>query len=441
MVAEPTLSGGKPSLSVGMMDESGFWFGVSGMKRSLFRRGSGSTQPAYRSPRVRHLATPSKPRCAGVGLIGFAIASLLLQAPAAPAQTRIADGSRIPSKYRVADLKALENAFVALADHVRPSVVAIRSYLANDSEGGRRRQVLRPVSQGTGFVIARDGYIATNRHVLEDANVFTVILHNGQKLDAEVIQTDLRSDLAVIKIDANGLTPVRFGDLADVRVNQWTFAVGNPFGLANNDGVNSVTYGVVSALGREMTNRLADFSELQYYGNMIETSAAINPGGSGGPLFNIDGEMIGVVTAIETSSGVSEGAGFAIPVTRNTRRILDTLKAGKEVHYGFLGVTVKDVTLPTSRRVADSGRFRGAQLSEITIKGGPADKAGLRPNDIIVEFDGTTVEDFDHLVRLVGFTPVGGRVPLTYLRNGERRTTSVVLGDRLEMLRKEAESN
>ncbi|MCH7871582.1 MAG: PDZ domain-containing protein, partial [Planctomycetes bacterium] len=137
----------------------------------------------------------------------------------------------------------------------------------------------------------------------------------------------------------------------------------------------------------------------------------------------------------------SEGAGFAIPVTRNTRRILDTLKAGKEVHYGFLGVTVKDVPRPTSRRVADSGRFRGAQLNEITIKGGPADKAGLRPNDIIVEFDGTIVEDFDHLVRLVGFTPVGGRVPLTYLRNGERRTTSVVLGDRLEMLRKERESN
>ena len=394
---------------------------------------AGSTQPACRSRRGRLLTT--------FGLTGFAVASLLLQTPAAPAQTRIADGSRIAPKYRVADLKALENAFVALADRVRPSVVAIRSYRTNDSESGRRRQVLRPVSQGTGFVIARDGYIATNRHVLEDANVFIVILSGGQRHDAEVIQTDVRSDLAVIKIDVDGLVPVRFGDISEVKVNQWAFAVGNPFGLANDDGMTSVTYGVVSALGREMTNRLTDFSELQYYGNMIETSAAINPGSSGGPLFNIDGRMIGVVTAIETSSGVTEGAGFAIPVTKNTRRILDTLKAGDKVHYGFLGVTVQNVPRSGSSYVADTGRFRGAQLNEITIKGGPADKAGLRPNDIIVEFDGTAVEDFDHLVRLVGFTPVGGRVPLTYLRDGVRRTTSVVLGNRLEMLRKERESN
>lgn len=363
------------------------------------------------------------------------VVSVLSQAPTTLAQPRGAQGTRLASKYHMADLKALESAFVALADQVRPSVVAIRTYRTVERRRSERHQILRPVSQGTGFVVAADGYIATNRHVLEDANVFTVILHNGEKLEAEVIQTDPRSDLAVIKVEARGLKPVRFGDLADVRPNQWAFACGNPFGLANEDGTSSVTFGVISALGREMTQRLApgDFQR-HYYGNMIETSAAINPGGSGGPLFNIDGEMIGVVTAIETSSGVSEGAGFAIPIDKNTRRILDKLRAGEEIRYGFLGVTVENVPRPESSVVADSRVFRGAMVMTISLRDGPAAQAGLQSSDVIIEYDGMAIEDFDHLVRLVGFTPVGSRVPLTYVRNGVRRRTSVVLGDRLEML-------
>jgi serine protease Do len=190
-------------------------------------------------------------------------------------------------------------------------------------------------------------------------------------------------------------------------VNQWAFAAGNPFGLANNSGRLSVTFGVVSALGRQLTRRLARDSELQYYGNLIETSAAINPGNSGGPLFNIEGEVIGVVTAIETSSGVNEGQGFAIPIDRHTRRILDTLKAGQPVHYGFLGVKVEDAGLRRdrggvfnpgrareeaerngSRIVASPRTYHGAAIVGITFAAGPAASAGLRAKDVIIEFDG-----------------------------------------------------
>jgi len=341
----------------------------------------------------------------------------------------------VPPRYRIADLKALERAFTELAQEVQPSVVAIRTYKVRDASDTGPRRVMLPFSQGSGFIIDPDGYIATNRHVIADSDVITVILHNGLKYEADPVQADARCDLAVIKVDAEKLKPVEFGDLKNVKVNQWAFACGNPFGLANDDGRTSVTFGVVSALGREMTRRLVpSYSDVEYYGNLIETSAAINPGSSGGPLFNLDREAIGVVTAIETSSGVNEGHGFAIPIDKNTRRILDTLKSGQPVRYGFLGVRVRDVDEPRSSLVVDTRVFRGAQLDEISFPRGPAGAAGLKARDVVIEFDGTPIESSDHLVRLVGFTPVGTEVPVTYLRNGVKRKTTVTLGDRQDML-------
>ena len=207
-----------------------------------------------------------------------------------------------PTLYKLADLKALEKAFVEMADMVQPSVVAIRCYQVRDPADRRAMQARLPISQGSGFVIDAAGYIATNEHVIEDAHVISITLHNGLQYDAQVVQTDVRSDLAVLKINAEGLRPVRLGDSADLKVNQWSFACGNPFGLAfDNRGRSSVTYGVVSALGRQMTHRLSADPQRRYYGHLIETSSAINPGNSGGPLFNLNGEMIGVVVAIETS--------------------------------------------------------------------------------------------------------------------------------------------
>lgn len=357
-----------------------------------------------------------------IGPVGL-LCALLITAPAASGGDRL---------YRIADLEALEDAFTKLADDIRPQVVAIRCF---EAKGDGASLVKLPISQGSGFVIDAAGFIATNNHVIEGADAISVTLHNGLRYEAAVAKADPRSDLAVLKIDNADLAPVTFAHTRELEVNQWAFACGNPFGLAfDNDGRSSVTYGVISALNRDMTRRLAGNSERQYYGNLIETSATINPGSSGGPLFDLDGEVIGIVTAIETTSGVSEGHGYAIPINQHTHRILDMLRRGEEVLYGFLGVRIQDVEPPRSQRVAESNSPRGARIHYITIKNGPADRAGLRVGDVVIEFDGQPVNDSDHLVRLVQYTPVGRAVEVTFLRRSVRRTTEVTLGNRRELL-------
>lgn len=339
-----------------------------------------------------------------------------------------------PRQYKLADLKALQDTFVKLAEEVRPTAVAIRTYTAYNTRDPAADPIKIPYNHGSGFVIDRDGYIATNHHVVEGADAVSVILHTGQEYDAIVRQTDRRSDLAVLKIEAEGLTPVRWGDRSRVQVGQWAFACGNPFGLANRRGRASMTMGVVSALGRDMTRRLEADPEAHYYGHLIETSAAINPGGSGGPLFNIDGEVIGVVTAIETSSGINEGAGFAIPINENSRQIIEVLKAGHVVRYGFMGVSVEDVPPPQSRRVADTRAHAGTRIVTVSPPDGPAGKAGLQPGDVLIKVDDAAIEDSDHLVRLIQYAPVGTDVEITYLRKRVKRKTTVTLADRDELL-------
>lgn len=359
------------------------------------------------------------------GPVSFALALVFLGAvDSASAQ--------LSQRLRKADLEALQTAFVHLAKDVRPSVVAIRTYVRHSGEW-HGEGVRIPYSQGSGFVIGADGYVATNFHVIDGADDVTVITHTGRKLDATVQQFDVRTDLAVLRVDADDLTPVRFGDLSEVQINQWVFAYGNPFGLANDDGVSAITYGVVSALGREMTERLNANPRLQYYGNLIQTSAAINPGNSGGPLFDIDGRLIGVVTAIETGSGVSEGAGFAIPIDKNTRRVLELLRQGRRVRYGYMGVQINDVRQPSSQRVAVTRKGRGARIVGVET-GGPAAKAGLRPEDIVISIDNEDIQDYDHLLRLVQYSPVGAKIRITYLRDGVKRRTIVTLADREQLL-------
>lgn len=351
------------------------------------------------------------------------ILTILLSAGGArslPAQER--------SHYSLVDLKALQQTFIDLAEKVRPSVVAIRTYQVR-RPGAADTVVRVPQSQGSGFIIDSNGHIATNAHVVEGAEAITVVVQNGIRYDAEVIRIDARGDLAVLKIPAEGLPAVRWGNTSNLRVNQWSFACGNPFGLANDDGRASITHGVISALNRQMTDRLVGDESDRYYGNLIETSAAINPGSSGGPLFNIDGEVIGIVTAIETSSGVSEGHGFAIPTDGFVRGVLDTLKAGRSFHYGFLGISVEEADPPVSRRVADSLQPRGAKIRDLSPDG-PAGRAGLQPEDVVMEFNGVAVESRDHLIRMVGFTPVGTDASLTYLRKQVKRKAVVTVGDR-----------
>ena len=347
-----------------------------------------------------------------------------------------AQPTRRPIEVR--DLRELERAFIELADRVRPSTVALRTFtLAHYRVDGANGRDVRwhpiPLSHGSGAIVRRDGYILTSTHVVDGADQILAVLSNGREFEAEVVQADRRRDLAVVKIDASGMTPVRLGDLSRVHVGQWCFAVGNPFGLANADGQTAFTYGNVSDLGRDLNTELNAgtnlLEERRYYGNLIQTSAAINPGNSGGPLFNLAGEMIGVVTAIATSSGVTEGAGFAIPIDRTTRGIIDRLVDGEEIKYGYLGVVVEP--LPRSAGwAAGVEQGRGALVSRLSPADGPAARAHLQRGDIIVEFEGVPIESTDHLVRVVGATPVGTKAEVVYLRDGRRVTTTVSLAAR-----------
>jgi serine protease Do len=325
------------------------------------------------------------------------------------------------------DLRSLQDTFASLAEQVRPTVVAIRTYhVASRSEG--ESVVRRSSNQGSGVIIESDGYILTNEHVVADADEIDVILHDGRMVQATLVQTDPRSDMAVIRIDATGLPAAKLGDLERVRPGHWAFAMGNPFGLANDDGTLAFTVGNVTAIGKSLTPEL-DPLEQRYYGNLIQVSTAINPGNSGGPLFNIDGEAIGICTAMLTHSGVNEGVGFAIPISERTHSVIDTLQRGERVVYGYLGVKIKTPT-PVQRQLAGVPDGEGAVVVEVLADDVPAARAGLREGDFIVEFDGVAIRNSDHLVRLVGETPVSRAVRLAYVRDGTRKYTRVHLVER-----------
>jgi Do/DeqQ family serine protease len=347
----------------------------------------------------------------------------------------------------VAPLVELQTAFEKLADKVGPSVVVIstlkRVGLSNGGGGlldripedeyerlfGKRRPRIpedlreRPVSSaGSGVIIDSSGLILTNQHVVEDAMEIEVGTHNRRRFQAKVVGTDPRSDLAVIKVvkgDLKGLPAAALGDASKVKVGHWAVALGNPFGLAH-DGRASMTVGVVSAIGRFLGSRVG--GEDRYYGNLIQTDASINPGNSGGPLLNIYGEVIGINTVISTRSGGSEGVGFAIPINSQTREIIAHLAKGEEVQYGYLGVMIKT---PTEKECEDAGVPIGyGALVDFLEPGGPGDKAGLKRGDVVVTFQGERVLDSDHLVRLVGATPVGRKVDMVVMRNKARTTVT-----------------
>jgi serine protease Do len=285
----------------------------------------------------------------------------------------------------------------------------------NGENGGPRPQ-RKSNSLGSGFVIDASGIVVTNNHVIGDANDVTVIFNDGRKLKAEIIGKDSKVDLAVLRVKSDKpLKAVKFGDSDKMRIGDWVLAIGNPFGLGG-----SVTAGIVSARNRDISD--------QSYGQYIQTDAAINKGNSGGPLFNMNGEVIGINTAILSPSGGSIGIGFSVP-SNMAAAVIDQLQKYGETRRGWLGVRIQNV----DDSIAESlglGTARGALVAGIDEKG-PAKPAGIESGDVILKFDGKDVKDSRDLPRIVGQTPVGKEVDVQIMRKGKELTKSVKLG-RLE---------
>jgi len=355
--------------------------------------------------------------------LGAMLLAMLIAAPSVSAQSNRASTQ---PQYDRTDLVRFQSALERLAEDVQPSVVSINAY-RNPSRGGGRTLM----SHGSGFVVRGDGFIVTNHHVIEGADTIEVGFAGGQKEEAKLVQFDPRRDIAVIKVNRIGLTAASLGDGDALRVGHLVFSAGNPFGLAHRTGRQSFSMGVVSSVGRSLTEQIDGGYNDRYYGNLIETDASINPGNSGGPLFNIDGEVVGVATAMISDSGVDEGHGYAIPLSGQTRHIIDTLVRGEVVRYGYLGVLIGTPDNATARRLGLPGPF-GAVIQGLDgdPRTSPAAKAGLRENDVIVSFDGHQISDSEELIRLVGSTPVGQEVPVRFYRDRTQRSINVRLAER-----------
>jgi len=384
--------------------------------------------------RSSKLASYLARRGAAIGL-----AALLIVAPAVLASA--------PAAARPAP-----DGFADLAEKLLPSVVNISTTQTVKSESGREHagpeipqfppgspfeqffrdffdhgmpkngrpeaQPRKATSLGSGFIIDPSGYVVTNNHVIADADEITVILHDDTNLKAELVGRDTKTDIALLKVKTDKpLTAVTWGDSDASRVGDWVLAIGNPFGLGG-----SVTAGILSARQRDINSGP--------YDDFLQTDASINRGNSGGPMFNMDGQVIGINTAIYSPSGGSIGIGFAIP-SALAKEVVEELKGETDhtVHRGWLGVRIQAVT----DEIAESlglDKAHGALIASVS-ENGPAQAAGIQAGDVVVSFDGKPVEDMRRLPRLVAETPVDKTVPVTVWRKREETTLQVKIG-RLE---------
>ncbi len=331
------------------------------------------------------------------------------------------------------DTPVPDNPFVAVAEQVTPSVVNIST--VSSGRGRTPNELFRPFgndpffrdffdrffegmprrrqqnSLGSGVVIDKGGLILTNNHVIKDADEISVKFSDKHEAKGKIVGTDPKTDLAVIRVDIKEELPVaRLGNSDTLRVGEWAIAIGNPFGLDH-----TLTVGVVSATGRSEVGIAA-------YENFIQTDASINPGNSGGPLLNIRGEVIGINTAIVASG---QGIGFAIPINMARKVIADLVKKGK-VTRGWLGIGIQPLTPELAKSFGVSGE--GVLVNQVMPKS-PAENAGIKVGDLILAVDGKPIKDPRELQRLIADTDIGNSIQLTLLREKERRTVKVQIGE------------
>ncbi len=321
--------------------------------------------------------------------------------------------------------RALSTAFEHAAEMISPSVVNITTRApVRDFRTGRSALVDSGV--GSGVIVSASGYVLTNNHVIADATDAVVRLTDGREYVAELIGRDALRDLALLRIEAENLTPAVFAESDDIRVGEWVLAVGSPFGFSS-----TVTAGIVSAKGRGLG---ISSRESAAFEDFIQTDAAINRGNSGGPLINLEGQVVGINSAIFSPSGGSVGIGFAIP-SHLVQAVYDRLREGGTVGRGWIGVDLSLVDAATAQRAgleavpgASGGASGGAMIARV-IDGGPADQSGLRSGDIVTAFNGRPIGDHGAFRAAIGIAAPGTVARLDVVRDGQRVPVELTIGD------------
>jgi 2-alkenal reductase len=376
------------------------------------------------------LTAVNPPQLDSDAIVEQVVATVQAQQPALKVATeQISDGETAVSQQVVLD-SSLEEKFTEVYRKVNPAVVHIFVYEQFEDQAFI-------LGTGSGFLLDNEGHIITNNHVVADGQTFEVVYANGQRSRAEIIGTDVDSDLAVIKAEtiADDAIPIPLGNSRNLKVGQFVIAIGNPFGEAS-----SMSIGVVSGLGRTLTSeREAEGGGRYSLPQVIQTDAAINPGNSGGPLLNLDGEVIGVNSAIRTETGTNTGVGFSIPVNAVRRITPHLIEKGKYV-YPFIGIRMQTLNINSAEEL-ELPEATGAYVLDVTPDT-PAEKAGLIESgfnnfgplpggDLIVAINGEKIRSSDDLISYLVFeTEVGETIDLTVIREGEEITVPLTLSER-----------
>lgn len=341
-------------------------------------------------------------------LLALQLASLNLVAQELPDFTGLVDKYG-PAVVNISTVQKANNRRIFQPGYPKQEIPEIfRHFFGEEMQPPQRERE----SLGSGFIISEDGYILTNNHVIQNAEEIVVSLSDRRQLEAELIGADKRSDLALLKIKATNLPLVKLGRSKDLKVGEWVFAIGSPFGFDH-----TVTAGIISAIDRSLPR--------ENYVPFIQTDVAINPGNSGGPLFNMQGEVIGINAQIYSRTGGFMGLSFAIPVDV-AMDVVEQLKSQGYVERGWLGVVIQEV----DRDLADSfglDKPVGALVAEV-LKDSPAAKAKLKAGDIILEFEGNKVDQASDLPKLVGQTPIGKKISLKIMRAKKTKTLALTVG-------------
>ncbi len=353
--------------------------------------------PPARPGTVQQLGTPTQP------------ASAMVAAPApTPNSFRTAAGRAMPAVVNILTSKALPQKHPLMRDPY------FRRFFG-DRDNGSEEEEDDPNSLGSGVIVSPDGYILTNFHVVEAADEIEVVLADGRKASAKLVGTDPETDLAVIKIDLKQLPAIILGNVEGAKVGDVVLAIGNPFGVGQ-----TVTMGIISALGR---NNL----HINHFENFIQTDAAINFGNSGGALIDTNGNLLGINSAIYSQTGGSVGIGFAIPVS-TAKTVMESIIKSGHVVRGWIGVESQEIT-PELAQSFGLQRDSGAIIAGV-VRNGPADKAGMKPGDILVSVDGKAVRDTNEMLNLIAQLQPGGKATMRVLRKNRESELAITVGKR-----------